>query len=328
MVDVSTVQYRPILMTETGMQYDLRDFAENLGWEENKKELSQRISFSVKDEKISSLAKPGCIFAVYATAGGTNDEVARGTIRKWTTTSSLSKDTLQCECYDNLYNLQRSNDNMYFQSGLSTDSILQKIFAEYDIPMGDMLFTPVTHGKLKYSNKKISDMILDIMDDTIKKGGVKCILRMVKGKLCIIPYGINKDIYCFTEDNSIVAKHSFDMSGMVTRVKVVGKSGKSDKNSVEAVINGSTEFGVFQKIYTREKDETLADAKSAAQTLIKDNGMPVEDIHIESPDVPFIRKGDMIYAMLSNINGFFFVEGIQHDASSGTMTMQVKKAEG
>lgn len=70
MIDVANIKYRLVVMTEDKKQYNIKEFVENLGWEENDGELAVRISFTAKNDKtsaglISSLAKPGCLVGVF-----------------------------------------------------------------------------------------------------------------------------------------------------------------------------------------------------------------------------------------------------------------------
>ena len=53
MIDLSKVQYRFVIMDEKGNQYNIKDYVENLGWEQGEDELSTRISFTTKNEKSS-----------------------------------------------------------------------------------------------------------------------------------------------------------------------------------------------------------------------------------------------------------------------------------
>ena len=113
MIDVANIKYRLVVMTEDKKQYNIKEFVENLGWEENDGELAVRISFTAKNDKtsaglISSLAKPGCLVGVFASHGSIDEEVARGYITDWKPTLSGSKDKFDVTCYDELYNLQES----------------------------------------------------------------------------------------------------------------------------------------------------------------------------------------------------------------------------
>jgi len=45
----------------------------------------------------------------------------------------------------------------------------------------------------------------------------------------------------------------------------------------------------IKRIYTRGKDESLDEAKTAAQKIIDEDGVIDEEITVQAPDVPFIR---------------------------------------
>lgn len=51
MIDVANIKYRLVVMTEDKKQYNIKEFVENLGWEENDGELAVRISFTAKNDK-------------------------------------------------------------------------------------------------------------------------------------------------------------------------------------------------------------------------------------------------------------------------------------
>lgn len=93
-----------------------------------------------------------------------------------------------------------------------------------------------------------------------------------KGKTSVIPRGSNKTVYVFRTDNTQMFSQSISTADMITRVKVVGKADDDGRTSVEATVNGETKYGIRQRIYTRGKDESLADAKSAAQEILDDEG--------------------------------------------------------
>ncbi len=84
MIDLSNIKYRVVVMDEEGNQYNIKDFIQSLGWEENEKEISTRSSFTVRNDKtskgyLSDIIKPGCLVGIFASDGASFDEeVARG----------------------------------------------------------------------------------------------------------------------------------------------------------------------------------------------------------------------------------------------------------
>lgn len=331
MIDISKIKYRLVVMTESKKQYNIKEFVEDLGWEENDGELATRISFTAKNEKtsaglISSLAKPGCLVGVFATDGSIDEEVARGYVTNWKPLLSGSKDKVDITCYDELYNLEESQDLIYYSSGIGTKSAITQIFDNWQIPTEKYDGPDVTHGKLAYKTESLADVLLDILDDAKKKGGGDAFIRAAKGKVSVLQWGSNKTVYHFEVDNTKQVSHKMSTAGMITRVKVIGQEDDDGRSSVEAVVNGQTKFGIRQKIYVRGKDDSVSDAQSAAQDIINDKGQVDEEITVQSPDIPFVRKGDLVHITAGTLNDYYFVKGIRHDADSMSMTMDLKKA--
>lgn len=331
MIDISKIKYRLVVMTESKKQYNIKEFVEDLGWEENDGELATRISFTAKNEKtsaglISSLAKPGCLVGVFATDGSIDEEVARGYVTDWKPLLSGSKDKVDITCYDELYNLEESQDLIYYSSGIGTKSAITQIFDNWQIPTEKYDGPDVTHGKLAYKTESLADVLLDILDDAKKKGGGDAFIRAAKGKVSVLQWGSNKTVYHFEADNTKQVSHKMSTAGMITRVKVIGQEDDDGRSSVEAVVNGQTKFGIRQKIYVRGKDDSVGDAQSAAQDIINDKGQVDEEITVQSPDIPFVRKGDLVHITAGTLNDYYFVKGIRHNADSMSMTMDLKKA--
>ena len=170
MIDIANVQYRLVIMDEKGKQYNIKDYVDDLGWEQGEKELSTRISFTTRNEKstqglLSSIAKLGCLVGIFATDGKKDEEVARGYITTWKPSYSSDSDRFDVKCYDNLYNLQESQDNIYYSSGIGTKSAITKIFDNWEIPLGSYSGPNETHAKLAYKSESLADVILDILDE-------------------------------------------------------------------------------------------------------------------------------------------------------------------
>jgi len=139
-------------MDESKNQYNIKEYIENLGWEENDGELSVRTSFVAKNDKtskgyLSKIIKPGCLVGVFATDGASQDEeVARGYVETWNPVEKSGGHTLKCTCYDELYKLQKSQDNRYFPSGTGTKSAIEGIFDDWEIPQGSYQGPNASHG--------------------------------------------------------------------------------------------------------------------------------------------------------------------------------------
>ena len=144
-----------------------------------------------------------------------------------------------------------------------------------------------------------------------------------KGKAYVVPYANNKTVYHFAAENVISATHKRSTAGMITRVKVIGQEDDDGKSSVEAVLNGSTKYGVRQKIVRRGTDESLEDAKMSAQTILDEEGEVQEEMTVKAPDIPWVRKGDLVHVTVGTMNAYYYVIGIRHDVDSRSMTLDL-----
>ena len=333
MIDLSKIRYRVVVLDESGNQYDIKDYIQNLGWEENENEISVRLSFTARNDRtskghLSDIIKPGCLVGIFSSDGSSPDEeVARGYVEKWNPVEKNSGSSLKCTCYDELYKLQKSQDNRYYPSGTGTKSAVQGIFDDWEITQGEYEGPNVSHGKMVYNNKYLSDMILDLLDDAAKKGGEKCMIRAVKGYTSVIPLGSNKTVYVFREDNTQSFSQILSTVSLITRVKVIGQADDAGRRSVDATLNGQTQYGIRQRIYIRGSDETLSDAKSAAQEILEGEGKIEREMLVQSPDVPFVRKGDLVYIMTGAVSDYYYIKSIQHNADVYSMTMELEYAE-
>lgn len=333
-IDITKLKYKLILVTATGKQLDITKVSEDLGWEEGEAELAMRISFTTHNakhngERLSSIAKPGSIVAIIADWGTSSEEVARGTIQEWEPglEGSLT-DTFGVLAYDELFNLQQSQDNRYYSAGTGTKAAITGIFKDWGVPIEKYDGPDVAHAKTLYKNEFLSDICIQLLEDAEKKGAPKCVIRSNRGKVSVIPKGSNKTIYHFDEDsNATLTRDKISTVDLITRVKVVGKEDSEGRQPVEAVLDGLTQYGIRQSIQNRSEDDTLAAAKSAAQDTLNEFGKPTRTIVLEAPDVPTIRKGDKIHVKAGTLNGYYITKSVRHDAANRSMSMEIEPEE-
>lgn len=330
MIDITKLKYKLILITEKGEQIDITEVTRELGWEEGHGELAMRIGASIHNKEhkgtpLSSLAKLGCMVAVIADWGDNKEEVARGRIEEWDPRSSGRESSLDILAYDELFNLQQSQDNRYYSAGTGTKSAINSIFKDWGIPLGKYEGPDVSHAKTLFKNDYLGDIIADLLDDAEKKGGPECIIRANKGKVDVLRKGSNKDIYHFNEDSNLVLSNDkMSTVNLVTRVKIVGKEDKDGRQKAEATLDGLTEHGIRQRIQVRQEDDSLSTAKSTAQKLLDEEGKPERTITLQAPDVPTIRKGDKIHVKAGTLDGYFIVKAVRHDATSKLMNLEIE----
>lgn len=331
MIEVSKVHYDVIAITEKKVQLNITQAVEGLGWEEEEDELAMKITFELYNAKyngsrLSSLIKIGCVVAIKAYWGSGKGIVAMGNVTECERSTTKADEVFNVVAYDNLYSMQRSQDNIYFAAGKGTKSALTEVFKSWGITLSSYSGPDVSHSKILYKNSYLGDVVRGILDEAKKKGGGKAIVRSTENKVSIVAVGGNKDIYHFEGNNSVSSKHKVSIANLVTRVKIVSSEKTDGLPKVEAVKNGKTEYGIFQRIVNHASSDNLSEAQETAQDMLDENGKPKETATVQAPDTPPVRKGDMVHLAVGALSGFYIVKSVQHDADSGKMTMQVEKS--
>lgn len=331
MIEVSKVHYDVIAITEKKVQLNITQAVEGLAWEEEEDELAMKVSFEMYNakyngSKLSSLIKIGCIVAIKAYWGSGKGIVAMANVTECERNTTKSDEIFNVVAYDNLYNMQRSQDNVYFAAGKGTKSALTEVFKSWGISLSSYSGPNVSHSKILYKNAYLGDVVRGILDEAKKKGGGKAIVRSTENKVSIVAVGGNKEIYHFEGNNSISSKHKVSIADLVTRVKIVSSEKTDGAPKVEATVNGKTQYGVFQRIVNHASSDNLSEAKKTAQEMLDENGKPKETATVQAPDTPPVRKGDMVHLAVGALSGFYIVKSVQHNADTGKMVMQVEKA--
>lgn len=330
MINSKDLDYKAIIITEAGQQLDITAATQDLGWEENEDELAMKISFDMYNafyngKRLSSLVKLCSTVAIKSSWGSGSDIVAQGQLTQCKRKTSKSDEVFTITAYDNLYNLQKSSDCVFFEEGKSTKSILTSLLSSWGISITSYTGPNVTHARILKKNVKLGTIVRDILSEAKKKGGGAGIVRSTNGKIEVIKKGSNSIVYAFLGDNVTEVSHEINIASIVTRVKVVSSDGSDSAAKVEAVVDGKTDYGIFQKIITKTQNGTLEEAKREAQDEIDENGSPTETAKITGPDVPPLRKGDMIYAKVGSLNGYYIIKSIQHSAKDRKFTAEVEK---
>lgn len=241
MINPMKYKYLVAIMTADKKAYDITQFVEDVSWEEGEDQLAARISFSAKNDKtskgrISSLAKPGCYAALlYSYNGGKNAEATRGKIVEWNPSARTSGEKFKVKAYDVLYDLQESQDHVYFSAGVKTKSAIVQVLKRWGIKVTSYSGPNVKHGKLAYKSEKLGTVVVKILKEAKKKGGIEACLRAVKMNVTVVGFGTNKTVYHFEETQHLTeVNHKISTTGMVTRVKIIGKANDDGCSPVEA----------------------------------------------------------------------------------------------
>ncbi len=329
-IDVSKITYSVVAVLSSGGQLNLDGIAQNIAWEENEKELATRLNITIRDianggARIASQLALCTAIILYYDMGSGMKEAFRGTVWEWEH-SQVHDDEIIITVYDMLFYLQKSEDYKYYAAGMSTKAVIGDILGSWGIPMGEYSGPSITHEKLVYKTKAVSAMMTEALNEAIKKIGKKGIIRAKEGKCDIVKQGTNAEIWTFSASSNLLkVSDKYSMTDLVTRVKIFGKEDKegASRPPVVATENGLTQYGTLQKVLL-VGSSTVEEAQSEAKSIIADKGKPKRTVTLQAPDVPCIRKGDRIRIIADNIDGYFFVLSVSHNATTMQMQMEVE----
>lgn len=338
MVDISATKYEVELIDEKGVCYLITEALLNLEWEEREGELSQRANITVKNilygsTTLAAIAKINCIVLIYAKWNNAPKSlVFKGTIWEWPYKHDASQKELTIMAYDHLIRLQQSQDFRYYPPGMTTQFIINDICVGRDPkqPGWNISYQykweqSVTHEKKVFNGAYVSNMIISLLEEVRKKTGEKYVIYWRDNALQIVGYGTNKEVYKFENGQTVSVYDKLTINNLVTRVKIIGKSDDNGDAPIEAIVDGDTWYGVLQAIIQSSDDTSLADMQAQADTILKERGKPQEEIRVTVPDLPFLRKGDVIEAAAGNLTGFFNVLGVSHNATQKQMSLSLER---
>lgn len=328
--------YTAKLFTSDGTKYRLKEVTTDLVAGQAKDDLAEKVSLTVTDVKVGKKALHSMIslknsLYLYANTGSGAKEVFRGFVweRQFDTTADSKE--VKLVCYDRLIYLQNSKDNLFVAKGSLTEDIITKLANKWGIKI-KYSYESIKHKKTVFRSDNISDIIITLLEEVKKKTGKDYVIRCEKGVMLIEHAGANKTVYKVQDkDNSASVSYNETMDGMVTKVKIIKpetvKKKETGKYVTVADVKGNTKkYGTLQDIIEKSSGDKMADVKKEAQQIIKKDGSPKKDITVTAIDNPWIKKGYKVYVNTGGLKGDYIVKGIEHDAMSHLMTLEVEKA--
>lgn len=287
-----------VFVVKGNTKYDVTPIVISISTTDMAKEMACRATIELMDYKQDGLTDilnvRNRVF-IYADTGSGKQEVFRGFIWTYSSKHSLDEKSVAIKCYDNLIYLQESEESLFYAEGKSTQGILSDICSRWGINLS-YNYQSITHSKLALRGNLSDTITADILDLVKDRSGKKYVILSKQDTMYISGEGQNSTVYAFKQgENITVSQSGCTMDGMVTKVVIVGKAEENDRLPVEATISGDTaNYGTLQKVISRDSNTTLADAKTEANNIIKNNGKPYWEYEAQAPDVPWIRKGDKI----------------------------------
>lgn len=324
--------YTAVAVTSDGTKYYLDNALTDLVIDESKGELATKVSLNLRNAKTETgKYLTGCLdletrLYVKANDGEKTEEVFRGYFWDITYTSDEEK-TIKVKVYDRLIYLEKSKDCMYFTAGKYTDVIVRSICKKWNIAC-NYTYDKIKHSKLPFNNKAIADILIELLELVKKKKGTKYVIRGVKDSIQILKVATNSTVYHFQKQKSAISTSSnVTKDGLITNVVIYGNEDDNERRAVAATVKGPyfKKYGTIQDVVTMSGNTTLAEAKQEANEILKEKGTPERTYEIDTLDVPWVHKGDLIQITAGDMSGKFVVLSVSHDALKKTMSMEVEK---
>lgn len=319
-----------------GKKYDLTNAVDSIDLSDKMGQMAQSASITVMNVQVggvwlTNLLKVRSRVFIYADDGSTKSEVFRGYIWTRPYRASLTERELTLKCYDDLIYFLQSEDADYFSAGKSTEDVVRALCNKWGVEL-DYQYKSITHAKLALRGTLGDIIINDLLDQVQSQTGEKYVLLQNKGKIQVKSLGSNTTIYQLVAgSNAIRTNSDVTMDGMVTKVIIYGKAEDDDARApIEAIVTGDTAtYGTMQKIITRSENTSLEDAKKEAQALIDQDGTPTWEYEIRTTDIPWLRKGDLVYVNAGDIQSRYLIASdvdreISNKKKEMTITLQVQ----
>lgn len=227
--------------------------------------------------------------------------------------------------YDRMRYAANSKDTEYWTAGKSTKTIVSDICRKWGIPL-DYRWGGITHPKMPVNNRAVSQMITDVIEEAERQIGKSSNIIFSDGKLIVDYQGSNQEVYVFDDQSGVMdTNRRVTLNGLVTKVIIMGKANDDGRSAVSKTLTGKTEYGILQEVVQITGDTTLNEAAKEAQEILNENGSPEEYIDVETPDVPTVRRGDKVKIVTPDLNGYFIVSGVTHNAAEYTMSLVLKR---
>lgn len=312
-------------------KYNVTPLLQNIDISDREKEWACRVTIDLADVKGDGLAgiitDTSRIF-LYADTGSGKKETFRGFVWGGNSSDSLTENTVQIKCYDNLIFMQESEESLFYTEGKATKTIFSDICSKWGISLY-YGYQSITHSKLALRGRLSDVMTADVLDLVKDRTGKKYVILSKQDVMHISGVGSNATVYTFKAgQNAIQTRAAWTKDGMITKVVILGKADDNERQAVEATVAGNTSgYGTLQKVITRDSNTTLADAKTEANNIIKKNGKPTKEYELRAVDVPWIRKGDKVKVNAPNLPVSTFIvksvdRSITNKSKDMTLTME------
>lgn len=291
----------------------------------NKDELGEELSFDIAFNDDKHFPKNPCEIGDMVILKNNNKEITRAIIED---EDRKGRDPISYTAFDFAFYLNKSNAVYQFNK-IPADQAIKKILNDFSIPIGNIASMPTKIDKI-FNDKKVSDIIKEIIKITKRNTGTKYLMEMRDGKLFI------------EKRNNMVVTGEFQLYKNGSKHDVVSAiSNPSRKRSISDMINSIQvvsskdkvlltkenegmvkKYGKLQKVVKLDEKEKLT-AKQIAQNELDDLAKVVEETSIELIGDDRVRAGRLfkIEEPITGISGTYLIKDANHTIAKGIHTM-------
>lgn len=264
-------------------------------------------------------------------AGAPVAELLRGQVLKVDRASDGIE--LQVTVRDSLATLLKSDVDVHFDAGTTAAEALSDLFGQWGVQLGEIAWPDVQLPTFTARGEKAAKVIDDLLAEGPKQGAGVYTLRMRGEVLDVVMPGTNPQVLWLRAGDTItqsagagVSRYSVDITDLVQSVKVVGTGGGWDEG-VTSELSAETDFNGAQRVVVERTDITEEMAALQARAELAKSAFPGLSISHDTVDVPLLRKWDRVRITDSLLDGYFIVVGVSHDATHGSMHLQLETPE-
>lgn len=297
-----------------------------LMWRSNKDELGDEINFSIAFNDTNYFPVNPCDIGDLVALYNNGQEITRAIIVDELRNGIAPIGYIG---FDYAFYLNKSTAVYQFNK-LPGDACIKKILNDFGITIGNITSLPVKVDKI-FNDKKVSEIIKEIIEMAEQKSGVKYLMEMRAGKFYIEKQGNSLVTGKFNlfeggpeyDIRTVIMNPSKrrSITDMANTIQVVGNNDKvvltkSDNKMVE-------KYGRITKVVKLDQNEKKS-AKQVAENELKLFSKVVEENSVELLGDDNFRAGRLfeLEEPTTGIKGKFLITAVEHTISKSIHTMK------
>lgn len=189
----------------------------------------------------------------------------------------------------------------------------------------------------------LADTILTILTESFYEEGQEYVLRARENTVEVVQPGRNDPVYHLSAARNVESyTDQQSITELVTEVRIVGEQsatlviaddpgGGSAPAAVRPPIDrllvpddpDVARFGRFRALVVDQENDNPADLEAKANAIFSERGAPQRTRSLVAPDIPLLRRGDLIRVTAGTMDEYAVVSGVQHDADTRKMQVTI-----